>query len=203
MGEVEIKRGVCLRARVIGSSTKDVRNGCIKIWLARQAKLPFRRERPEMKIENVLVPLDGSELSLKALEHAEKLALPLGAKVILLRVGGSIAPEAFGLPELSMALANELTLQQAKHEVTLTSYLEQLAEPLREKGLNVETVVRSGDAATQIVELAESEHVDLVVMSSHGRTGLTRWIYGSVAERVLHNARCSLLVVRIPPEHLS
>ena len=87
--------------------------------------------------------------------------------------------------------------------MTLTSYLEQLAEPLREKGLNVETVVRSGDAASQIVELAESEHVDLVVMSSHGRTGLTRWIYGSVAERVLHNARCSLLVVRIPPEHLS
>ena len=156
-----------------------------------------------MKIENVLVPLDGSELSLKALEHAEKLALPLGAKVLLLRVGASVAPEAFGLPELSMALANELTLHQAKNEVTLTTYLEELAEPLREKGLNVETVVRSGDAASQIVELAESEHVDLVVMSSHGRTGLTRWIYGSVAERVLHNARCSLLVVRIPPEHLS
>lgn len=156
-----------------------------------------------MKIENVLVPLDGSELSLKALEHAEKLAGPLAAKVILLRVGGSLGPEAFGLPELSMALANELTLQQGKQEATLVTYLEQLAEPLREKGLTVETVVRSGDPASEIVQLAESEQVDLVVMSSHGRTGLTRWIYGSVAERVLHNARCSLLVVRIPPEHLN
>lgn len=156
-----------------------------------------------MKIENLLVPLDGSELSLKALEHAEKLALPLGAKLILLRVAGAIAPEAFALPELSMALTNELTLHQAKVEVTLTSYLDHLAEPLRAKGLKVETVVRSGDAAAQIVELAESEHVDLVVMSSHGRTGLIRWIYGSVAERVLHNARCSLLVVRIAAEHLS
>ena len=155
-----------------------------------------------MKIENILVPLDGSELSLKALEHAEGLARPLQAKLILLRVGASLGPEAFGIPELSMALANELTLQQGKHEATLTGYLEKLAEPIRERGLTVETVTRSGDAAKEIVDLAESEHVDLVVMSSHGRTGLTRWIYGSVAERVLHNCRCSLLVVRIPSESL-
>ena len=153
-----------------------------------------------MKIENLLVPLDGSELSLKALEHAEKLAKSLNAKIILMRVGHNLSPEAFGIPELSMAVANELTLHQAKSEGHLLTYLE---EPLRERGLKVEVEVRQGDPAAQIVELAESEHVDLVVMSSHGRTGLTRWIYGSVAERVLHNARCSLMVVRIPNEHLS
>ncbi|MFN8607469.1 MAG: universal stress protein [Vulcanimicrobiota bacterium] len=156
-----------------------------------------------MKIENLLVPLDGSELSLKALEHAEKLAHSLGAKITLLRVGHNLSPEAFGIPELSMAVANELTLHQARSEGHLLTYLEEKALPLRERGLKVEVVVRQGDPASQIVDLAESEHVDLVVMSSHGRTGLTRWIYGSVAERVLHNVRCSLMVVRIPSEHLS
>lgn len=156
-----------------------------------------------MKIENILVPLDGSKASLKALEHARMLALALKARLFLLRVGGVIAPEALGLPELSLALTSELALQQAKAEAGLTAYLEGLAIPLRDQGLEVETEVRSGDAATQIVDLAESEHVDLVVMSSHGRTGLMRWIYGSVAERVLHNARCSLMVVRIFPDDLS
>lgn len=156
-----------------------------------------------MKIENILVPLDGSKLSLKALEHARMLAGALGARLILLRVGAALAPEALGLPELSMALTSELTLHQAKVEAALTAYLEGVAEPLRAEGLRVDTEARIGDAAGQIVELAESEHVDLVVMSSHGRTGLMRWIYGSVAERVLHNARCSLLVVRIQPGDLS
>jgi nucleotide-binding universal stress UspA family protein len=156
-----------------------------------------------MKIENILVPLDGSPLSLKALEHAERLAAPLKARLILLRVGGVIAPEALGLPELSMALTHEISLQQARIDASMISYLEGLALPLRQKGIEVETVVRSGDAATQIVDLAESEEVDLVVMSSHGRTGLLRWIYGSVAERVLHNARCSLMVVRIEAKDLT
>ena len=156
-----------------------------------------------MKIENILVPLDGSPLSLQALQHAQRLAQSLKARLILLRVGGVISPEALGLPELSMALTNEITLQQAKVDAVFSSYLEGLAIPLREQGVEVETVVRCGDAATQIVELAESEQVDLVVMSSHGRTGLIRWIYGSVAERVLHNVRCSLMVVRIDPKDLS
>lgn len=155
-----------------------------------------------MKIQQILVPLDGSDLSIKALEHAEKLASALNCKIILLRVGANVSPEAFGIPELSMAMANELTLHRSTSETHLLSYLEQIAKPLRDKNLTVETIVRSGDPASQIVDLAESQHIDLVVMSSHGRSGLMRWIFGSVAERVLHNLRCSLLVVRIPNEHL-
>ena len=150
-----------------------------------------------------MVPLDGSPLSLKALNHAERLASALQARLLLLRVGGVIAPEALGLPELSMALTHEIQMQQGKSDAFMISYLEGLAGPLREKGLTVDTAVRSGDAATQIVEMAESREVDLVVMSSHGRTGLSRWIFGSVAERVLHNVRCSLMVVRIEASDLN
>lgn len=160
-------------------------------------------ERAGVKIESILVPLDGSDLSLRALDHAVRMATALKARLVLLRVGHVIAPEALGVPELSMALAHELQLQQLKLDETLTTYLEDVARPLREKQITVETVVRMGDAASQIVDLAESEQVDLIVMSSHGRTGLSRWIYGSVAERVLHNVRCSLMVVRIDSKELS
>ena len=156
-----------------------------------------------MDIRNILVPLDGSELSQQALKHAEELAKLLKSRLTLVRVGTVLAPEALGLPELSMAFTHELELQRAKVEAHLFSYLEDIARPLREKGLEVDCEVRLGDAAGAIVELAESEHVDLVVMSSHGHTGLARWIYGSVTERVLHNVRCSLMVVRIQAEHLN
>lgn len=155
-----------------------------------------------MTIQNILVPLDGSELSLAALAHAEKLAAPLGARLILMRVGQALAPEALGIPELSMAFTSELTLHQAKVENSLIEYLEHVAAPLRERGLTVECEAAIGEPAHEIVAMAESEKVDLVVMTSHGRTGLQRWIYGSVAERVLHNANCSLMVVRIDKQHL-
>ena len=75
-------------------------------------------------------------------------------------------------------------------------YLEDLAKNLRERGLEVECRIEQGDPASKIIELAESDAIDLVVMSSHGRTGLARWVYGSVAEKVLHNARCPLMLVR-------
>lgn len=149
-----------------------------------------------MKIQNILVPLDGSELSLSALEHATHLAKAMGGRLSLLRVGTSLTADALGIPELSQAFMAELTMQQARTDIALTQYLEGLAGPLREQGLEVEVLVESGDPATRIVEIAESEKVDLVVMSSHGRSGLKRWIYGSVAERVLHHVRCSLMVVR-------
>lgn len=155
-----------------------------------------------MKIQNLLVPLDGSANAEQALPHAEELAKAFGARLTLLRVGGGMAPEALGLPELSMAFATELQLHQAKVESDLLAYLERLATSLRERGIDVACEVRTGDAPSAIVELADSEHVDLVVMTSHGRGGLARWFYGSVAERVMGNVSCSLLVVRVSKESL-
>lgn len=155
-----------------------------------------------MKLRNVLVPLDGSAVSEQALPHARQIASAFGARLTLLRVGKILAPEALGIPELSMALASELQQHQVKVESKLLEYLEQLALPMREQGLEVVTDVELGDAATIICQTADSERVDLVVMTSHGRTGLARFLYGSVAERVLHNIRCSLLVVRVSDEAL-
>lgn len=155
------------------------------------------------KIQSLLVPLDGSHHAEKALSHASELANAFGSRIVLLRVGSALAPEALGLPELSMAFSTELSLHQNRQEQELLTYLEGVAAPLRSAGLTVECRARSGDPASAIVAMAESEDVDLVVMTSHGRTGLARFFYGSVAERVLHNVRCSLLAVRVDPQDLS
>lgn len=155
-----------------------------------------------MNVRNILVPLDGSPVSEQAIPHAEELARAFGARLTLLRVGKALAPEALGLPELSMAFANELQHHQLKVEEKLLDYLEGLARPLRERGIEVASDIELGDAASVICRTADSEHVDLVVMTSHGRTGLARFLYGSVAERVLHNVHCSLLVVRVDKKSL-
>jgi nucleotide-binding universal stress UspA family protein len=78
-------------------------------------------------------------------------------------------------------------------------YVAQVAARLREQGLeHVETSVWYGPAAPAIVEVAEDQHVDLIVMSGHGRSGVRRLIFGSVAETVLRGTRTPILIVREP-----
>ncbi|HEX6384414.1 MAG TPA: universal stress protein, partial [Anaerolineae bacterium] len=67
-------------------------------------------------------------------------------------------------------------------------------------GQKIETVVDVGEVARLILDFAETEDIDLIVMATHGHTGLRRWVYGSVTEKVLRGSRCALLVVR-PPAH--
>lgn len=141
----------------------------------------------------ILVPLDGSELAERALAPATTLATPHSGKVILLSVtylqhmfveepGGY----GFLLPEDSLA----------KTRRELTAYLENLRRTRARPELNFLPRVLDGDVASCIVDTAASEDVDLIVMSTHGRSGFSRWILGSVTERVLRQAPCPVLVIR-------
>jgi nucleotide-binding universal stress UspA family protein len=75
-------------------------------------------------------------------------------------------------------------------------YLEGVAEPLREEGIDVSTATDVGPVAECIIEYAETNQVDLIAMCTHGRTGLARWVYGSVADRVLRVGGLPVLLVR-------
>lgn len=143
----------------------------------------------------ILVPLDGSELAEKALPHAIALARATSGGITLLRVvppitfidpvGGALPPS----PALWEVWAAEPQLAR--------DYLQAVADKLRDTELVVQTTVLEGNPASEIVSYAE-EHpeVSRVVMFSHGRSGLGRWIMGSVAEKVLHASPVPLLVVR-------
>lgn len=141
----------------------------------------------------ILVPLDGSELAERALSPATTLATPHSGKVILLSVTYLQhmfveEPEGYGflLPEDSLA--------QTRRE--LTAYLENLRRTRARPELNLLPRVLEGDVASCIVDTAASEDVDLIVMSTHGRSGFSRWMLGSVTERVLRQAPCPVLVIR-------
>ncbi len=157
---------------------------------AAQAPSPFRLKR-------ILVPIDFSDCSLKALRYAVPLARQHEASITLLHVvnvptyyavdGGGFNYGAFQ-PDYT-ALEAELRALGEKR-------LSAMAAEEAAQHVPTDSVVRTGPPATEIVELAKSIPADVIVISTHGRTGLSHVVLGSVAEHVIRHAPCPVLVVR-------
>jgi nucleotide-binding universal stress UspA family protein len=143
-----------------------------------------------MQIKRLMCPLDGSELSERALPTAERLARRFGAELLLLRVVEPYMPAPAGvMPMLAFRLAE--TSRQAA-----LPYLERWQTEMAARGLAVRALLKEGGARTELIETVTEQAVDLIVMSSHGRTGGGRFLLGSVAEGVMRHASCPVLLVR-------
>ena len=139
-----------------------------------------------MKLQKILVPLDGSALAEAALPKAVEMAESTGAKLLLIR-----AAEAHTLPGVDPTEAQIKVVQEAE------DYLGQVGDRPAALGLkDVETSVWYGPAAYAIVEAARLNKVDLIAMTTHGRSGLGRLILGSVAESVLRGTTTPILLIR-------
>ncbi len=140
--------------------------------------------------KKILVPLDGSELAEAVLPQARMLAECGAAEIVLLRVTSypvyDTMPADAGLVE-SMIEAIRNEAQQ---------YLDRMAADLKQLGVTASAVVREGAVADNILDYAHRNGVDLIAMSTHGRSGLGRWLIGSVADRVVHGAQVPVLLVR-------
>ncbi len=148
----------------------------------------------------VLVPLDGSKVGEAALPAIEQLIdkLAKGTKVevtligvvTILRhwvvVGEASAPVSYTEEELNM-------IKQKVEE-----YLMRTVESLKAKGVTINTIVRTGNAADEILKAADEVGADLIAMSTHGRSGWRRMAFGSVTDKVLHRSRIPVLMVRAP-----
>jgi len=153
--------------------------------------IPFR---------HILVPLDGSELAEKALVSAGQIAAAMAhaiapvegtdspVRLVLLRV---VSPAA--LLAADPLLYDEMVKMSADEA---QAYLNVAASALAGNPAKIETITQVGSPADAIVQYAEDQGVDLIVMSSHGRTGSSRWVYGSVAEKVMHHAPCATAIIR-------
>jgi nucleotide-binding universal stress UspA family protein len=137
----------------------------------------------------ILVPLDGSKLAEVAIPHAMMLAKQFEAEVVLLMVLGP-------LPEPSMAGRRVVRSAEIASTQLAQSYLEGVASPLRQEGAKVSTKTTEGKPYIEIVRFAEQESIDLIVMSTRGHSGLSRWLLGSVADRVARGATVPLLLVQ-------
>ena len=139
--------------------------------------------------KRILLPLDGSSLAEEAVPHAVAMAERFGAEVILLAVLMSL-PMAVGSHQPSLRQAEERT------RASMREYLERIATRFRDKGVQAEVVTTEGTPHAEIVRVAEARSADLIVMCSRGRSGASRWLIGSVADRVMRGAGVPVVLVR-------
>ncbi|MDO8588817.1 MAG: universal stress protein [Armatimonadota bacterium] len=145
--------------------------------------------------KHILVPLDSSPLAEKAIPHAQQLAELTGARITLM---SCVEPYVITMPMVPAPVpAYEIDTDMEALVADREEYLEVVRDALAAKPLNVDVVVLRGRPADEILRFVEGNEVDLIVMTTHGRSGLSRFIYGSVAERVLHGAKVPALLIRI------
>jgi len=140
--------------------------------------------------KKILVPLDGSKVAEGVLPHAKSLAYSEGAELILLTVTSNPAMDiVFSDPGIAETAILE---QQEKSK----AYISKIEDELKSEGFRVSNLMRVGSVAETILGVSEELSVDIVAMSTHGRTGAARWLLGSIAERVVHNSSIPVLLIR-------
>ena len=147
-----------------------------------------------MEIKTILVPTDFSDFAEHAYNWALGLAADCKAKIVLFYAAPTMShlafPESVYYPDLAR-IERELIADAEKR-------VGEFAEKKGTRPVQVETRVTVGEAVWEICRMAEKEHADLIIMGSHGRTGLSHIVLGSVAERVVRHATCPVLVARVP-----
>lgn len=149
--------------------------------------------------QHIMIPLDGSPLAEAALPYALELARRFESKVTLIRI---LLPASQRFTQLGTAQDVQVMMELHKKEQEASrSYLKQMEGSLSQQGYKISSQVIEGiPIADHIIDEARALEVDTIVMSTHGRTGVGRLLFGSVAENVLRQADMPVLLVR---SHLS
>jgi len=145
-----------------------------------------------MPFRKILAPTDFSDPSYEALNAANELALHFAAELSVVHV----VPLVPVTPTTSDPAAFNVPLYQQGLQISYEKMLNEVVEKWVSKKLSVRSKVLQGDAAHEIVRVADDENIDLIVISTHGETGLGHLIFGSVAEKVVRLAPCPVLTTR-------
>ena len=136
-------------------------------------------------LKGILVPLDGSECAENVLPMVEELATELKASMALLRVA-----YAHSFPGTDQTGAEVNVVREAEE------YLKKIEDRLKAKGFKVDSHVRYGNDAEEILEHASQKDIDFIAMTTHGRSGVKRFLLGSVAEKLLRHSPKPIFLVR-------
>ncbi len=147
-------------------------------------------------VKRILVPLDASKLGEAAIPWTEALASALGAELVLFQV---VEPERTWTGEVYYATPQE----EESRKISAISYLDGVGKPLKDRGLSVSCAAGLGSPADQIIDYAKANTIDLIAMCTHGRSGIGRWVFGSVTDKVLHAGDTAVLIARQAKAHTS
>jgi nucleotide-binding universal stress UspA family protein len=189
------------RWKIGGVASKIMSASGIPVILVR-AEMPEGVTEPEWPIKTVLVPLDGSELAESVLPHVKALGKQLGCQpvdVVLLRVCEPPTIPSYYGPELSgvpLDWGKYVEQEMVRDKERAGEYLAELEKKFKDKGVSVRSEVIQGKPDDEIVEYANKNNFSLIVMATHGRSGLSRLVYGSVAANLLHGVTSPILMVK-------
>ena len=151
---------------------------------------------------HILVPLDGSNVAEVVLPIVRGLGKELGAKVTLVRVvdasaiGRAIGPAATDMGGISSDVLSAIDETVTQELVKAQDYLSTAAEGLRSEGITVATEVRRGVAGEELLAAIETEGVDVAAVATHGRSGISRTLFGSVADKLIRESGKPVIVVK-------
>lgn len=152
--------------------------------------------------QKILLTLDGSDLSEQAIPHAINFAKASGGQIDVLCAVAPSAPSVQYKGQPPLETENEPSLKEQLIETELVragDYVNEHVRGLREAGLTATGASVLGHPAETILNYAAEQKADVIVMATHGRSGLGRWAFGSVADRVLRTAEVPVLLVRVAP----
>lgn len=179
--------------KMLGSVADNVcRNVPVPVMLIRP-QMTKQTEGKEHLINRILISLDGSDLSKLALPIGEELAAKLKVSVTLFQMATKV--RIYEDDSGTSAYTDYAQLDEDEKK-RVSAKMIALEKEVKKKGIDVTHVVTSGyNAAEDIIEIAKKADADLMVMSTHGRSGLGRWVFGSVAEKILRHGEIPLLLV--------
>ena len=147
----------------------------------------------ETTIKKVLVPIDFSDYSKSALKYAVNFAKSFNADIILIYVVEPVIyPPDFSMGQIAMPSINAEWDDRAKDE------LQKLAKSEIAEIANVKTIIKTGKPFVEIIETAKEENIDLIIIATHGHSGVEHILFGSTAEKVVRKAPCPVLTLREP-----
>ncbi len=162
-----------------------------------ESSSPATDEKGRKGAFTILVPLDGSEIAARALPFAEDFCQRLDGEIALIRILPiTVLPYAIPVDFIPPDIYQQMVDSQQR---LAREYLEQVATELQQRGLRAQVQIEYGDASAGIIDAIAALHVTMVIMTTHGRTGLARFALGSVADRVVRGGGAPILLVRSFP----
>jgi nucleotide-binding universal stress UspA family protein len=153
--------------------------------------------------QKIMVPLDGSELAECVLPHVEGFIESCQVSTIVfvraVKPEPAVSRGAYttGEVDLTVIEANTQRIEEEK-KASAKNYLDQVISRLKGDGVNFETEVLVGTVAESLIDYTETNNVDMILIATHGRSGVSRWVRGSIADRILRGSRVPVLMVRAP-----
>jgi nucleotide-binding universal stress UspA family protein len=139
--------------------------------------------------KKILVPLDGSPLAEAVLPHAEALAKSEHAEIVILRVPATPTSEFLSRdPMVANRIRKDMETESEEYVYNTVAVLEK--EHIKATG-----ITKDGPVADTILNVADETHADIIAMSTHGRTGVSRWLMGSVADKIVHHAHIPVMLI--------